>query len=154
VVGTGAALVTIALVLLSHVKPTKIFSGSTTTPEVVETALENDAPESSPGTTLVDLPAGTYAGSIQGVLPGTTSPLALIVRPEQNTITVVVGIEGWTPTTVSTEAESEDRAPTIVVRSNSVLLNMEGQLTDNEVVGTFSNAITGETGVWSAKKIS
>jgi hypothetical protein len=67
---------------------------------------------------------------------------------------VVVGIEGWTPATVSTEVDPEDTAPEIVVRSNSVLLNMTGEVSNNEVVGTFSNAITGETGVWSAKKIS
>ena len=154
VVGTGAALVTIALVLLSHIKPTQILSDSLSKAALTDTDVEHAAPESSDTGLLTTLPAGTYAGSIQGVLPGTTSPLALIVRPEQNTVTVVVGIEGWTPATVSTEANSEDSTPMIVVRSNSVLLNMDGQLSNNEVSGTFSNAITGETGVWSAKKIS
>lgn len=154
VVGTGAALVTIALVLLSHVTPIKILSSSVSNPEARENSVEGEAAESAAIALFPGLPAGTYAGSIQGILPGTTSPLALIVRPEQNAITVVVGIEGWTPTTVSTEVDSEESAPTIVVRSNGVLLNMDGQLSNDEVVGTFSNAITGETGVWSAKKIS
>jgi hypothetical protein len=41
-----------------------------------------------------------------------------------------------------------------VVRSNSVLLNMTGSGSPSEVEGTFTNPITGETGVWSVKKLS
>ncbi len=154
-VGTVAALVTIGLVVLSHVTSSTLAHNTTSSPAPTNDQETEDNTGENTGTTLFpNLPAGTYSGSIQGVLPGTTSPLALIVRPEQNTVTVVVGIEGWTPATVSTEVDPEDTAPEIVVRSNSVLLNMTGEVSNNEVVGTFSNAITGETGVWSAKKIS
>lgn len=154
-VGTVAALVTIGFVVLSHVTSNQLARGTSSSPApTISDESSGDTAENAATTLFPNLPAGTYAGSIQGVLPGTTSPLALIVRPEQNTVTVVVGIEGWTPATVSTEVDPEDTAPEIVVRSNSVLLNMTGEVSNNEVVGTFSNAITGETGVWSAKKIS
>ena len=153
VVGLSAAIITVGLVLLSHLKPTQILSGNTDVPGGNQEVTDDEQPENS-SPSLLQLPAGTYAGRIEGLLPGTTSPLALIVRPEHNDITVVIGIEGWTPTTVSTEVNGDDNSPVIVVRSNSVLLNMSGDLSENEVVGTFSNAITGETGVWSARKIS
>lgn len=154
-VGTVAALVTIGIVVLSHVTSSQLAQEASRLPAPAnDEEGSGDAAENAAKLLFPNLPAGTYAGSIQGVLPGTTSPLALIVRPEQNTVTVVVGIEGWTPATVSTEVDPDDTAPEIVVRSNSVLLNMTGEVSKNEVVGTFSNAITGETGVWSAKKIS
>ena len=69
-------------------------------------------------------------------------------------VTVVIGIEGWTPSTVSTDIEEGDSSSTIVIRSNSMLLNMKGTASPSEASGTFSNAITGETGEWSVRKIS
>lgn len=151
-VGGIAALITIGLVVASHVKPTAILASVTSSTEPTESLPEET--ESTSGDTLFpNLPAGTFAGTIYGILPGVTSPLALISRPEHNEITVVIGVEGWTPTTVSTKL-GENSSSTIVVRSNSVLLNMTGSGSPSEVEGTFTNAITGETGVWSVKKLS
>jgi serine/threonine protein kinase len=151
-VGGVAALVTIALVVASHVKPADIIASVTSPADSTETAVEEDAAPT--GETLFPhLPAGTFAGTIYGILPGVTSPLALISNPEQNELVVIVGIEGWTPTTVSTKL-GENSSSTIVVRSNSVLLNMTGSGSASEVEGTFTNAITGETGGWSVKKLS
>jgi len=151
-VGAVAALITIGLVVASHVKPAAILASVTSSNESAENVQEET--EGPAGDTLFpNLPAGTFAGTIYGILPNTTSPLALISRPEQNEMTVVIGIEGWTPTTVSTKL-GENSSSTIVVRSNSVLLNMTGSGSSSEVEGTFTNAITGETGVWSVKKLS
>jgi serine/threonine protein kinase len=154
VVGACAAVITIGLVLLSHVKPSKLLPANLSTPEEAESESATTGVESSNDSLFPHLPAGTYAGSIQGVLPGLTSPLALISRPEQNALTVVIGIEGWTPSTVSTEVEEGENSSTVVVRSNSVLLNMKGTTSPNEVKGTFTNSITGETGEWSVRKVS
>ena len=151
-VGGVAALITIGLVVASQVKPTAILASVTSSIESTENLPEDT--EAITGDTLFpNLPAGTFAGTVYGILPGVTSPLALISRPEHNEITVVIGVEGWTPTTVSTKL-GENSSSTIVVRSNSVLLNMTGSGSPSEVEGTFTNAITGETGVWSVKKLS
>ena len=151
-VGGVAALVTIGLVVASHIKPTEILTSVSSSVEPTDNLPEN-AVETEGESLFPNLPAGTFAGTIYGILPNVTSPLALISRPEQNEITVVIGIEGWTPTTVSTKL-GENSSSTIVVRSNSVLLNVTGSGSSSEVEGTFTNAITGETGVWSVKKLS
>ena len=151
-VGGIAALVTIGLVVGSHIKPAEILTSASSSAEPNESlSEENVATEED--TLFPNLPAGTFAGTIYGILPNVTSPLALISRPEHNEITVVIGVEGWTPTTVSTKL-GENSSSTIVVRSNSVLLNMTGSGSSSDVEGTFTNAITGETGVWSVKKLS
>jgi hypothetical protein len=151
-VGGVAALVTIGLVIGSHIKPAAILTSASSSAEQNESLSEEDV-ETEGDTLFPNLPAGTFAGTIYGILPNVTSPLALISRPEHNEITVVIGVEGWTPTTVSTKL-GENSSSTIVVRSNSVLLNMTGSGSSSDVEGTFSNAITGETGVWSVKKLS
>jgi serine/threonine protein kinase len=151
-VGGVAALVTIGLVIGSHIKPAAILTSASSSAEQNESLSEEDV-ETEGDTLFPNLPAGTFAGTIYGILPNVTSPLALISRPEHNEIIVVIGVEGWTPTTVSTKL-GENSSSTIVVRSNSVLLNMTGSGSSSDVEGTFSNAITGETGVWSVKKLS
>lgn len=153
-VGSVAALITIGVVALSHVKPAELIAGTTSSsasepPE----AAEEDSTRTTEDFLFPHLPAGTYAGAIQGILPGTTYPLALISRPEQNELTIVIGIEGWTPATVSAKAD-DTASSTIVVRSNSMLLNMTGSGSATEIDGTFTNPITGESGVWGVKKLS
>jgi hypothetical protein len=152
-VGGLAALVTIGFVVASQVKPAKLLASITSlSTEPTENAPEESS-EGTGDTLFPNLPPGTFTGSIYGILPNTTSPLALISRPEHNELTVIIGVEGWTPTTIST-ALGENSSSTIVVRSNSVLLNMTGSGSPSEVEGTFTNPITGETGVWSVKKLS
>jgi serine/threonine protein kinase len=154
VVGACAAVITIGMVVLSHVKPSKLLPASLSASEEAGSETTSEDVGTSHDSIFPKLPAGTYAGTIQGVLPGVTSPLALIARPEQNTVTVVIGIEGWTPSTVSTDSEEGDSASTIIIRSNSVLLTIKGTGSPDEASGTFSNAITGETGEWSVRKVS
>ena len=154
VVGACAAVITIGLVFLSHVEPSQLLPASLSSSEEAESETATEDVGRSNDVLFPQLPAGTYAGSIKGILPGVTSPLALISRPEQNMVTVVIGIEGWTPSTVSTDIEEGDSSSTIVIRSNSMLLNMKGTASPSEASGTFSNAITGETGEWSVRKIS
>jgi hypothetical protein len=141
-------------VFLSHVEPSQLLPASLLSSEESESETATEDVGRPNDALFPQLPAGTYAGSIQGILPGVTSPLALISRPEQNMVTVVIGIEGWTPSTVSTDIEEGDSSSTIVIRSNSMLLNMKGKASPSEASGTFSNAITGETGEWSVRKIS
>ena len=45
------------------------------------------------------LPDGIYSGTITGIVPGQAVPLTLISTSKHDSLTVIVGIAGWTPTT-------------------------------------------------------
>lgn len=149
-----AAVATIGLLSLLSVTPKHILSSTETHQGSSEALDEEGASDAVDTKQFPHLLEGTYAGSIQGILPGVTSPLALISRPEHNSLTVVIGIEGWTPVSVSTDPEEGTPPRTIVMRSNGVLLNITGDASSETITGTFSNAITGESGAWTVKKIS
>jgi serine/threonine protein kinase len=153
-VGGIAAVVTIAAVLVAHLRasdpiPTDSRDSATMNNEE---ATEPQTASAADGFPRVS--SGTYAGNIQGVLPGVISPLALISRPEHNELVVVIGIEGWSPATVSTLSDGDAPSSTVVVRSNGVVLSLTGTTSLDEITGTFSNAITGESGVWRVRKSS
>jgi hypothetical protein len=104
--------------------------------------------------TIIDLPEGQYSGVITGVIPNSSSPLLLMVNPNSHEMVLMLGIEGWVPTRASTlEADGTFvEAPTF--RSNGLILRLNGELSSSEITGTFTDMITGETGVWNAKKAS
>ena len=155
VVGSMTAVLTIALIGLFSIAPKKLLTGAASTSSVSEEGTSQSASDDSHDTGFPHIEGGTYAGSVTGILPGITSPLALISRPEHNELTVVVGIDGWTPVSVSIlQEEGTEPSSTIVARSNGVLLNMTGETSSDTIIGTFTNAITGETGTWSVKKVS
>lgn len=152
-VAACAALLTVAAAVVSSLKPATIISQSAKSLVAEIDSETEESYEFHGNGDFPRIPPGIYAGTVQGVLPGITSPLALISRPKEDTITVVIGIEGWSPTTVSTRQQKGEPSATIVVRSNGVLLNMTGATSPEEVTGTFVNAVTGESGIWSAKKV-
>ena len=155
VVGSMTAVLTIALIALFSIAPKKLLTGATSTSSVSEEDTSQPASDDSHDTGFPHIQGGTYAGSVTGILPGITSPLALISRPEHNELTVVVGIDGWTPVSVSIlQEEGTEPSSTIVARSNGVLLNMTGETSSDSIIGTFTNAITGESGTWSVKRVS
>lgn len=153
-VGGVAALLTVLLVSAPQLKTSTLLSEPSSTEASTEDIESENAPEAPDATNFPHLIAGTYAGTIQGILPGVTSPLALVSHPEHNKLTVIVGLEGWSPASASMRTAGGSATSTIVVRSNGVLLNMTGETSGEEVSGTFSNSITGETGTWSVRKIS
>jgi hypothetical protein len=95
-----------------------------------------------------------YAGVIEGVIPGATSPFTLISLDKQDMLAVIVGIEGWSPVLVSRSVEPGSPPDTIVARSNGLILNITGKASSDRIEGTFFNAVTGETGSWRVKKVS
>lgn len=155
VVGMLAAVATIAIIGAYNSAPRALSSLPLVGSSISENEDEAPSTEPSTETGFPRAEPGTYAGSITGILPGVTSPLALISRPEHNEMTIVVGIEGWSPISVSTAQEdSEETSSTIVARSDGVILNMTGESSSDTIVGTFTNAITGESGTWVVRKIS
>jgi serine/threonine protein kinase len=119
----------------------------------------SSAPIPAPqGGTLADevsfplLPAGLYSGGIEGLFPNRSLPLAMIAFADQKTLSVIIGMEGWTPAIIDLEPffPEGDHAGsnTLRISSNGFVLDMTGQKVKNEIVGTFRNTITGEQGEW------
>ena len=105
--------------------------------------------------TFPALPAGMYTGSISDLFAGHTLPLTIISFPEQQKLSVVIGMTGWTPTEVDVNAKADDdpAAKGIKVRSNGFVLALTGEAGNGEVSGTFKNLITKESGQWSIKPV-
>lgn len=100
------------------------------------------------------LASGMYAGFMENILPGSRIPLTLISREKQNQLVVIIGIPGWSPTVVSTEASDSTEPGSITVRSNGLILNVSSLNSRGTIEGTFSNTITGEQGKWQVMKVS
>ncbi len=170
-VGLFTALLTIVVVSAAQVLP---LGGSDSTEAIDPTAVV-DASSSTSTVGIASEPAdtdssfpklagGVYAGEIQGVIPGITSPLSFISLPKQGILAVIIGIEGWTPVMIHQELEvdtqengesaSNKPAQMIAVRSNGVILNITGSGSSDIIEGTFANAVTGESGSWKVKKVS
>jgi serine/threonine protein kinase len=96
---------------------------------------------------------GLYSGSISDLLPGSKTPLALISMPNRNSLVVIIGIPGWTPVEVTIPEDRSSKPDTVTVRSNGFILNVTGELAGESITGMFRNAITGETGPWSAQLV-
>jgi len=166
-----ATLATVIFVIISQWR-----SGSTPLTDEVTVASNQSANPSSDGSAVSNdgstepganssvagsgegfplLAAGLYAGSIEGVVPGSKAPFALISLPKQGMVAVVLGIEGWTPVMVPVTPTADGPAKTLVVRSNGAILNITAATnSDTMLEGTFSNAVTGTTGTWRVTKIS
>jgi hypothetical protein len=103
-------------------------------------------------TTFPVLPAGVYSGSITGFLPDKPVPLVFMSLPEEKKISVIIGIEGWSPSVASTESFLENGenfgSNTLRIASNGFVLDFVGQPSQDAVIGTFKNSITGEQGEW------
>lgn len=99
------------------------------------------------------LPQGLYAGSISNLLPKSTTPVAFISMPNRKSLVVIVGIPGWTPVEVALPEADAAKADTITLRSNGLIINVTGELAGESITGMFSNAVTGESGSWSARVV-
>jgi hypothetical protein len=104
------------------------------------------------------LARGLYAGTVSDIVPGAIHPISFISMPTRKSLVVVIGLPGWTPVEIpvpdSKTAGKETSAETITIRSNGLILTITGELSGDAITGTFTNAVTGETGTWSAKLVS
>lgn len=170
VVGLGAALATIVVVVTlqlfssggnqqaenpsGEISNAINLAGSENSESNSVSPIESSTTELPPDTSFPALPGGLFAGHISGVLPGFKAPFTLISLPKQGMLSVIVGIEGWSPVLVpSTNSAGEPILP-LVVRSNGMILNLTGSVASGIIEGTFANAVTGETGTWQVKKVS
>jgi hypothetical protein len=119
------------------------------------------------------LPPGLYVGSISNLLPGRKVPLTLLSierspsgdssqdgpqdSPAPTTdISVVVGIDGWSPAAGSPRASpGTTQGPTILrVTSNGYILELAAQTVYGELYGTYRNLVTGSYGEWKVRPVT
>lgn len=101
------------------------------------------------------LPAGVFSGSISGVIPGETNALTFISLGEQKKLVVLLGIPGWKPAVVNIDASSTDASPSAPVRlsSSGFVLDISGKPVNGELVGEFTDVISGAKGEWRIKPV-
>jgi serine/threonine protein kinase len=157
VVAGVSAILTVALI--------SIFSGSgnkqprakqprPTTQEQAPAPAAAEVSAESPNSFFQSLPEGRYVGTLKGLLPEQLTPVLLISTPQTHELVLILGVDGWIPatTTVVEEDGSFVDAPTF--RSNGIILRFNGELSAGQITGTFTDMVTGETGVWNAKLAS
>lgn len=108
----------------------------------------------SPNSFFQNLPEGHYVGALKGLLPDQITPLLLVSTPQNHELVLIVGVDGWIPATsvVVQDDGSFVDAPTF--RSNGIILRFNGELSAGQITGTFTDMVTGESGVWNAKLAS
>lgn len=99
------------------------------------------------------LAAGVYHGSIENIFPNTNLPLALISWPEQNSLAVIVGREGWSPTILNFDAKELADPTKIRVTSNGFVLDLFGQEQGQKVIGQWRNIVSGQQGNWEVQAV-
>ena len=100
------------------------------------------------------IPKGVFSGSLEGALPGKTTPLTIISFGETGKIAVLLGIEGWTPVVIDQQdiTKSGSKNPkTLRVASNGIILEMNGEVKNGIITGYFSNLINGAQGQWNVE---
>jgi serine/threonine-protein kinase len=107
----------------------------------------------STATTAMALTQGIYGGVIRGLFPGPDVPLALIARPNDSGLVLALGMEGWVPT-AGVSGSGEHAETTATFRSNGLVLSFERELSSNQITGTVTDMVTGDTGVWVVTKHS
>lgn len=115
------------------------------------------------------LPPGLYVGSISDLLPGRKVPLTLISieRPASDgvdqsgavpmtDVSVVVGIDGWSPAVGSARASASSAQGPILLRvtSNGYILELAAQTVYGELYGTYRNLVTGSHGEWKVRPVT
>jgi serine/threonine protein kinase len=124
------------------------------TREQIAAPAEEAVSADSPNSFFQSLPEGRYVGAMKGLLPEQVSPLLLVSNPETHELVLILGVDGWIPatTTVVQEDGSFVDAPTF--RSNGIILRFNGELSEGQITGTFTDMVTGESGAWNAKLAS
>ncbi len=114
---------------------------------------EEQVAESTTSTTEMNfplLPAGIYSGAINGLTSAGATPLTLISLPNSNQIAVLVGIPGWQPVLIDAETlEAKEASGLLSVKSNGIVLHLQGSAVDGIISGTYKNNTNNTEGTWS-----
>ncbi|MCO6429892.1 MAG: protein kinase [Deltaproteobacteria bacterium] len=113
----------------------------------------------APITQFPVLPDGIFVGSATNIVPGREVPLTIISTGTSQTLTFLLGVNGWSPIPVSYSDETARqkrglKSDEIQVISNGFVLNFKGRAVEGSLRGTFKNLITGDEGTWMAHPLS
>lgn len=163
VAGFGAAIVVVmcGVVIRSmsggESKPERNASNEAPTARTTEDAGEQSrqtaSAEGETGQVFAQLKSGTYAGEIEGLIPGKKLPFTLLAFPDKERVAVLVGIEGWLPAMVPTHQSDGSPVAKFRVGSGGYVLNFTGDLVSKGAAGSFSNSLTGDSGTWKVSKV-
>lgn len=99
------------------------------------------------------LPSGIYSGTATGIMPGQETTITFISLEQNDALTVLVGIPGWTPVTFALSdllnQKGGSQENKLVVASNGILLRFSGESSNGQISGTITNITTGVKGQWS-----
>jgi serine/threonine protein kinase len=124
---------------------------STTSTSQIDSSQEPDSHQAEDGQTALSLrklPEGIYTGSVSGLIPGATVPLAIISQPQEDKMILMLGVEGWLPATATLSTDGETETSPITFRSNGIILRFDQELASREITGNIVDVVTGETGRW------
>lgn len=130
-------------------KPAQVASQeSAPAPAIEETSAD------SPSSFFQALPEGRYVGAVKGLLPDQITPLLLVSNPQTHELVLILGVDGWIPASTSVVQDDGSFVDAPTFRSNGVIVRLNGELSGGQITGTFTDMVTGETGVWNAKLAS
>ena len=127
--------------------------GSSSTQEQPDNNLDNsnngdsNASDSKAALDLASLAAGTYAGTIDNLVPGVKSPLLLLSSGKS--VTVIVGVAGWLPVRLPVPEDGQQATTNTTLRSNGIMIVISGQGENGALKGEFRDVLTGDRGTWS-----
>jgi serine/threonine-protein kinase len=156
VAGTSALLTVAILSMFSGTSGSKQSPAPrhTSTLEQPAIPVTQDIPADSPNSFFQSLPPGSYVGALKGLLPNQVIPLLLVSNPTTSELVLILGIDGWIPATASVLQDDGSFVDAPTFRSNGMILRFNGELSEGKITGTFTDMITGESGVWNAKLAS
>lgn len=158
VFGTCAALTVALLLVLPLIAP--VDSPTNAPATAVESTEQAPPPAAEPtlptpsGPFMELLQEGTYTGTLDGLVAGNRVPMMLLASPSERKLVLFVGVDGWLPVETSMVAEDGSLITSPTFRSNGVILKFKGELSSGEIIGTFTDMVSGETGVWNVKQAS
>lgn len=103
------------------------------------------------------LPSGVFSGTISGIHPTRAVPFSILSDANVSMMTILLGLEGWTPVTVQLSKLSEKELPndhTIRISGNGFIFKLSADSFGDKVTGTAENLVTKEKGVWHLKSSS
>jgi serine/threonine protein kinase len=156
VAGTSALLTVAIFSMLSGTSRSKQVTAPRPAKEIEQPALPKteDIPADYPNSFFQNLPQGSYVGALKGLLPNQITPLLLVSNPQTSELALILGVDGWIPATSSVVEEDGSFVDAPTFRSNGMILKFNGELSDGKITGTFTDMMTGESGVWNAKLAS
>lgn len=146
---TGAAIVMLWYLPSEPVQP-PVTPAVTADKEIVSQLVPDPSSLDIPLSSFPNLPSGLYGGSLEGLVPGHETSMAIVSRQDLGKLYIILGIPGWAPVSVPIPTDKE--ATSLRMTSGTFIIDLKGEAVNGELVGAFRELITGIEGEWHAKR--